>query len=519
LLSEEARKLEDEVQALTRERDRISSFGDFDPEKVRDLGQKGVRLRLYELTEEGFRNFPEDIPILILGRTKNIVRFVATFFPGDVPPQVPTVSLPSTSLSGLEKRLSEKQARLGEIHEALHSLAKNRPDLEEAVARIDEDIEFERVRHGMSEEGRLALLTGFVPDSLLGKLQAAATEHSWGLALRDPDPDDNVPTRVKNPAWIRIIQPVFDLLGTVPGYNELDISFWFLTFFTVFFAMIIGDAGYGLVLLILAVIALIRSKEGVSLGGILLMVLSLATIAWGAVTGNWFGYRGFIENTFLGNLVVPQLNSFEPRSNEWVQWITFIMGTVHITIAHVWNFINELRRKPPIRAFAQLGWLATLWGLYSLVITLVLPEAGFFQIGFYPILIGAGLAAVIIFSQQEGNFFRGVAKGFANFITTFLDGVSAFSDIISYIRLFAVGLASIEIAKSFNQMAASLGDGVVAVIAGALILLLGHSLNLAMGALSVIVHGVRLKMLEFSSHLGIEWTGIPYRPFTRVKST
>ena len=97
--------------------------------------------------------------------------------------------------------------------------------------------------------------------------------------------------------------------------------------------------------------------------------------------------------------------------------------------------------------------------------------------------------------------------------TLFLDSISAFSDIISYIRLFAVGLATVEIAKSFNSMAAGLGDGAAGIIGGILILIFGHTLNLAMGGLSVIVHGVRLNMLEFSGHLGIEWTGIPYKPF------
>jgi V/A-type H+-transporting ATPase subunit I len=133
-------------------------------------------------------------------------------------------------------------------------------------------------------------------------------------------------------------------------------------------------------------------------------------------------------------------------------------------------------------------------------------------------MVVGGLAAVVVFGQQESgtNFFVGVGKGFANLITTALDGISAFSDIISYIRLFAVGLASLAIAEAFNQMAggidASLG-GVGGAVAAGLVLFLGHSLNLAMGALSVVVHGVRLNMLEFSGHLGMEWTGVEYSPF------
>ena len=109
--------------------------------------------------------------------------------------------------------------------------------------------------------------------------------------------------------------------------------------------------------------------------------------------------------------------------------------------------------------------------------------------------------------------FAALAMGVANLLTTFLSSISAFSDIISYIRLFAVGLAGIEISKSFNAIAAGFGSGPLGIIVGLLILLLGHSLNMAMGALSVVVHGVRLNMLEFSGHLGMEWSGKPYKPF------
>jgi V/A-type H+-transporting ATPase subunit I len=187
-------------------------------------------------------------------------------------------------------------------------------------------------------------------------------------------------------------------------------------------------------------------------------------------------------------------------------------------MAHIWNFLVQIRNKPRIRAFAQLGWLSMVLGLFYLVLNLVL-SADQYPMPFYSIyMILGGAAAVFIFGEQEGHFFKGVLKGFAGILPTFLSSISAFSDIISYIRLFAVGLASVEIAKSFNSMASGLDNDAVGIIGGILILLLGHGLNLAMGALSVVVHGVRLNMLEFSGHLGMEWTGVEYDPF-RNKET
>jgi V/A-type H+-transporting ATPase subunit I len=167
-----------------------------------------------------------------------------------------------------------------------------------------------------------------------------------------------------------------------------------------------------------------------------------------------------------------------------------------------------------IMAIAQLGWFSLVLGLYYLVLNLVLSADRYPMPRYSIYMIAAGIAMIIFFSKQEGKFFKGLLKGVGGLITTFIDSIGSFSDIISYIRLFAVGLATVEIAKSFNSMAAGMGDGVIGIVGGAIILIFGHGLNLAMGALSVIVHGVRLNMLEFSGHLGMEWTGVPYTPFT-----
>lgn len=252
---------------------------------------------------------------------------------------------------------------------------------------------------------------------------------------------------------------------------------------------------------------------------VLLTVLSSCTVVWGAITGTWFGSQFLAELPPLKALTIPAIASFgSEESSQVIKFICFVLGTIHLSIAHIWNFMTEVKKKPMIRAFAQLGWLSMVLGLFYLVLNLVLDAEKFPMPTYSIYMIIGGLAAVFLFGQQEGNFIKGVLKGIGGFLTTFLDSISAFSDIISYIRLFAVGLATVEIAKSFNAMASGLGNDVVGIIGSVLILLLGHGLNLAMGALSVIVHGIRLNVLEFSGHLGMEWTGVAYDPF-RKKET
>jgi V/A-type H+-transporting ATPase subunit I len=152
-------------------------------------------------------------------------------------------------------------------------------------------------------------------------------------------------------------------------------------------------------------------------------------------------------------------------------------------------------------------------GLYFLVLNMVLDPIKYPVPDFAKTMILVGFLMVLFLSQQEGNFFKGLIKGLGGFITTFLNSISAFSDIISYIRLFAVGLAGIEIAKSFNAMAQGMMTNPAGIVFGIIVIVLGHGLNMAMSGLSVIVHGVRLNVLEFSNHLGLEWSGFSYKPF------
>lgn len=520
-LDDRRHAINDELEKMSREFDRYKKWGDFEPSEITKLQEKGVNIGLYEIAPEDFDEFAPDSTKFVISKSKTVVLFAAVSYGGTPLPEENRVRLPEMGIHHIEERIADLEQEKKHIEEQVADLAVLRPQIEEAIEDLQDRITFEQVHASMEDLEEIAYLRGFVPEDSVDDVREAAQKNGWGVMFEEPSDEDHVPTKVKNPKWIGIIQPIFDLLGTVPGYHEYDISFFFLFFLSVFFAMIIGDAGYGGILFIGALFGVIKgavSKKGVSRMTVLLMVFSLATLGWGMITGTWFGSKYIVENTFLSRLVIGRMATFNPRSSEMVKYICFIIGTVHISIAHLWNFISELRKKPRLRALAQLGWFILVLGLFYLVLNLVLSGTKYPVPRFALYMMIGGIAMVIIFAKQEGKFFKGILKGIGGLMTTFLDSIAAFSDIISYIRLFAVGLATVEIAKSFNEMAA-IGDkgGVVGIIGGAIILLFGHGLNLAMGALSVVVHGVRLNMLEFSGHLGMEWTGRPYTPFTGTK--
>jgi len=517
-LGKKKTELEDEKETLTKEIARISMWGEFDPADIEILSSKGIEIKLYSLSKDELKKFPTDFETFSVVQSKAVNLIAVICRDGIYPKEFEEFQLPDFGLVELQSNLKENGEKYSEVKAELKDLSVYRDILNEAFDKLSHDIEFELYKTGMGIDESLVYLTGYIPAGKQDGLKELAATEQWALSLNDPEEDDPVPTEVKNNKFVSIIQPVFDMLGTIPGYHEYDISGWFLLFFSVFYAMIIGDGGYGVIFLSLAVLINLKSKRITPIVG-LLYLISTTTIIWGALTGTWFGSVTIASIPFLKGMIIPQIASYPEilgrsditvaSTQEMIKIMCFIMGTIHLSVAHIKNFIKEL---PRISAVTQLGWLSMVLGLYFLVMQLVLGIGPVPQFAMY--MIYGGLVSVFLFGQQEPgvNFFKGILKGLGGFITTFLDAIGAFSDIISYIRLFAVGLASVAIASSFNAMAEPLMQG-PAIIGAILILLLGHTLNLAMGLLSVVVHGVRLNMLEFSGHLGMEWVGIKYEPF------
>ncbi|MEE9117711.1 MAG: V-type ATP synthase subunit I, partial [Calditrichia bacterium] len=189
----------------------------------------------------------------------------------------------------------------------------------------------------------------------------------------------------------------------------------------------------------------------------------------------------------------------------FMMYLCFLIGVIHLTIAHsivALRFINSLI------ALAQLGWICILWALFfvagKIVIGNSLPQIT-------GILFLVGITLVGLFSNPQKNVLKGTLVSLGELP---LKVISSFSDVVSYVRLFAVGYASVIVATSFNNMALGIGfNSIFSSLISAVVLFLGHSLNVLLGLMAVIVHGVRLNMLEFSGHLNMQWSGKEYRPF------
>ncbi len=507
----------DANERVVKEVERLSAWGQFDPKTLSFLKEKGFELTLAVLSASDEKQIKGQATNLIVGRPKGKL-LIANLDSGlTLPVQAERVVYPELSLNEFTALDAQQKIEMKQIQAEIASKSAIIPHLEARIDANEHLLVVASVEASLDSQEKLVLASGFMPVTKVDLVKAWAHEKAWGIVLRDPIAGERVPTVLKNKKPFGLIKPVLDFLGTLPGYEERDISPYFLLFMIIFFAMIIGDAVYGLLLLgisILVAIKSIFSRKPVPAAIKLLAVFSVATTIWGAMNGTWLGLESVKQIPFFNYFMIPAFVSPETGTRT-LMFLCFTIGLVHLTLAHLLKFIREIRRAPHIHALAQIGWTLVINASFFLVLSVVIDPKLYPVPVFVPWFIGIGMGLVFLFESQTGDgFFKGVLRAFGGVITTALNGVSAFADVISYVRLFAVGLAGIAIETSFNSMAAPmLNSGDAAVIGGVLIMLFGHSLNLVMGALSVIVHGIRLNMLEFSNHIGLEWSGFNYKPF------
>ncbi len=477
-------------------------WGDFNPKDIAALATRGIYVQLCEAPAKGKADVPAGVVLEEISVSSGVRRCLAISDTRvDLP--FPVIAPPSLGLYQMKNLQIEDEARIRQAREKITELRCYENAFQRILVERENVLQFEEVQKGMREDQDLALLKGYCPIDACAGLTAKAKQEQWGVFLEDPSPEDTVPTLLKNPKAVSIINPIFELMSIVPGYKEKDISPFFLVFFSIFFGMLVGDAGYGMIFLVLTAVfhKLTAAKVSDKSFFYLSYVLSSVTIVWGLLTGTFFG------TLLFGQTFKPLLPWLSDIKN--VQFLCFVLGITHLTIAHLWRCVT---RGALIGALAEVGWILMLWGSFFLANMMLL---GMPLPAFVPYLYMAGAALVIMDIIAQRNDIG------VNMILFVFSVINTFGDIVSYIRLFAVGLAGVAVADAFNQMALGIGFGnVFAGFAAVLILAFVHLfLNLALCVMGVLVHGVRLNVLEFSGHLGMEWSGIKYNPFKKVSIT
>ncbi|MEW5758838.1 MAG: hypothetical protein AB1755_05175 [Candidatus Omnitrophota bacterium] len=505
--------LEEYSKQLLHKIDQWRLWGDFDIEQIHSLAKKNIFVKLYQVPANELNKFPSNLIIEKISTKAAIVNclVIATAMPDgprlrreasrqeniDVP--FKEVSLPQMRLSAMIERKDEDAKTISLLRADLHKYTCFNEYFLKVKSRLEKELEFQKVLCASGKKEVFSYFVGFVPSDLTNKITERAKIKKWAILINDPTDEDVIPTLVRNPKWVSIIEPVFKLVEIVPGYHELDISRIFLIFFSIFFGMIIGDAGYGLVYLLITFSIQKKRKFNKNEKQIffLFYILIGCAIIWGLLTGTFFG-QSWLPKTIKP--LAPALNN-----TNVLQTFCFFLGALHLSLAHLWRAIIKL---PSLAALVDIGWILVLWVVFFLAKALILGDS--FPAAAKWMLL-SGVIFVVLFTSPQKNILKAIGAGLGNLALTIMNN---FTDVVSYVRLFAVGLASVAVADTFNLMASSINwqANIINLIVAVFILIVGHGLNLILGPMSVLVHGIRLNVLEFCSHADIKWLGFSYRP-------
>jgi V/A-type H+/Na+-transporting ATPase subunit I len=519
---------EERLARMRRWLERTAVWGHVEPRHLAELEDAGVAVHIFAVPAARVDDVRGAL-VRVLGKAGKGSRLVVVAGSRSgfhVPAGSRRIAPVRRSRAAVSARVARLERACATDRGRLARLAWLGPELHALRERLEDAARWSVARHSVLRAGSLCALEGWIPAARVPGLESGLEQDGLAAAVRvsDPGPDDEPPTLIRYARWARPIRGLFDMMGAVPGYHEVDLSAFFMFALPLFAGMIIGDAGYGLIFLLLPLFFRRWLDQQVGRSWVMLLgIFGAVALVWGAVTGVWFGITPAELSAAGGALGAmgdalyraQWVRGSEEQMRATVIKVCFLVGTGHLVLAHL---RRAVALAPAARAVAELGWSLVLVGMLGLVWMLFFGTDPGLPPALKPatvMAIIAGLAMVSGFAAPRRNLLRRLGLGLASSV---LPLVNAFSDTLSYIRLMAVGLATHYIAAAFNTLAAALA-GSTTWLAVLPVLALGHALNLALVLLAIFAHGVRLNMLEFSSNAGVQWMGHPFRPFALHRPT
>ena len=519
---EQRKKCEEELGTLQKMQAQLAPWGSFSRKSLETLRSHGMVVELCTAPVSRLPELPEGAALQIISQESGTAWFVVISKNPLDSVELPLATIPEiTDMKEIQSRQAALRKKEADAQGTLETIAKHyRDTLQKRSDELAEKLDFLKARDGMATGKAIAYLGGYVPANRIDELRKAAHDNGWAIHYEDvPEEDTEAPTNLIIPKPFRMARWIFDFVGILPGYHETDVSISVLIFLSIFCGILVGDAGYGTIFTALVLFFRTKVKEPKNREGMnLLLVMSLSILVYGALSGNWFAIpQEKLPLVFRG---IPWLSD-SVLSQKHVQILCFIIGAFQMSMGHTWCALKacaDIRKNGgSMRAFlgkirealGNLGWGIFLWGNYGMA-KLLIVDGG--EISSLPspfrwlYLVGGVL--ILLFSVNWLNMGDVIYMPF-----TF---INSFVDLLSYIRLFAVGLSGMYIADSFNGMAADLCKISPWMIPfGILVIFLGHMLNVALACMGVLVHGIRLNTLEFSGHVNVSWGGKAYHPLKK----
>jgi V/A-type H+-transporting ATPase subunit I len=512
----EKEALEQKLQNTEKECERMEVWGTFSHERLTQLKNAGFVVNFYSCN---LRKFDQEWEVLYNAFEIDTTSTTRYFITITRPNQVIEIDADPIKLSSkTAEQLLEDISLIREKIESQNALLEKMSvedynSLKSAQSNLIEQIDYSKVvlNTHSEAENHVMVLEGWCPeeseDILNNYLESTGVYYETAI----PTEEDKVPIKLKNNKFTKLYEMIGELYD-LPNYHELDLTPFFAPFYMLFFGLCLGDVGYGLIFVIAAII--FRKKVSDTLKPVfsLVALLGISTVIMGAIGGNIFGYS-------LIDAKIEWLESYKKYmmdSNKLFN-VALILGVIQIIFGMIIKAIGTVRRYGVAASLSTWGWLIIIIGCGGTYASNMFFEMNASTIQYlYYGFGGVGGLMVFLLNDIKRNPFINIGAGLWDAYNMILGVIG---DVLSYIRLFALGISGAVMGFVFNDLAINLSGNipVLSPIIMIIILLIGHGLNIFMSSLSAFVHPMRLTFVEFYKNAGFEGGGKKYRPYAAYK--
>ena len=501
--------LKTRIAELSRNLSEVRPWGSFDREAIKRFG-----IRLYSCSRKSFcPEWNESYALEIISEDKNKLYFAVAGDAKDFP--LKEIALPAKDCAELEEEIAGLKSQLDQHSAELSSRKVEIPLLQDLIDKKCSELSLylAGATAKSAAEGSLVLFEGFAPRENAEKLCEALDRMDIYYLKEEATAEDNPPIKLKNNAFVRQFETFTRMYG-MPVYNEFDPSFFLSIFYLLFFAICMGDAGYGILLIGIG-LALKGRKGGLAEMWSLIVTLGAGTVAVGLIMGTFFGinlYEAAWVPAGLKKIMIVGDMSVGGALYSKQMVLSLGIGVLHICLAMLTKAVWAVKRNGFKHSLGTLGWTLLIVGS---VIGLSIGLSGLIsETAMKFLLIGIGAISalgIFIFNKWGRNPLVNIGSGLWD---TYNMASGLMGDVLSYVRLYALGLSGGMLGQTFNLIADMVKgtDPTWQWIPFVLILLVGHVLNLGLCALGAFVHPLRLNFVEFFKNAGYEGQGVEYNP-------
>lgn len=517
-------QLEQAKQALTiaeKEYERISAWGNFSIDQLKKIEETGYYVKLFTCPTRLYKpEWEEQFNAFVINELNNTTYFVTLTKDEKIEIEAEQFDINNSDSTIATANYEEAKKLYNTQFEEIKEFAVNNiNNLKYLSLLITEIIDIDKVKLNTikAADDTVMVLEGYCPIDTESTLLDFLQKNDIYYEVNDPKAEDNVPIKLRNNRFTKLFEPLTGMYG-LPNYNEFDPTPILGPFFLLFFAMCMGDAGYGLILILFG-IGVITKKIKIEMFeglGPIITVLGVGTTVIGFFLGTFFGIDlstvSWLPDSVKGILLKGELMGFD------IQMVAaIIIGIFHICLAMVVKAICYTKQSGIMNNLSTWGWLILILGGIITAILAISNAISIEATKYMIIAIGIISAlGIFIFNNIKRNPLINIGAGLwdtYNMITGIL------SDVLSYIRLYALGLAGAMLGQAFNQLGFMvLGDDPIFIqyLPFIIIVLIGHTLNIALSSLSAFVHPLRLTFVEYFKNLGYEGNGEKYSPLSKV---